>query len=190
VVISIRSFETYWPSALAFSLGRGGRLSRPEELDQMVEQTWSWRDVITDTACAFPGVEIVVDDHETYAGRPERRLAHMVDGAIDVPMEHARLWLHRSPDLAQLRAAFSKRGGNPAKLPSGEGRWYPFDALQNAKLRETYADDMFWLHAGADGLATLITEDQPDQAGENLPGGATTRGQTHDRKNGGLARTG
>jgi len=43
----------------------------------------------------------------------------------------------------------------PAELPSdGLGHWQPFTKDQTAALRETYADDLFWLTAGADGLAT------------------------------------
>lgn len=190
VVLSIRAFDTYWPSALAFSVGRGGRLPRLDELEMIAEASRGWRDVVADTAEAFKGAELVVDTHEHFAPRPERRLHHMIDGAIDAPLTHARLWLHRSPDLAQLRRAFARRGGNPEKLPSGEGRWHPFDALHIAKLRENYADDMFWLHAGAGGVATFVEEDQPDQTGKNLSGGATTRGHEDDGKDGRMARTG
>ncbi|UYV39010.1 hypothetical protein N4R57_08355 [Rhodobacteraceae bacterium D3-12] len=190
VVLSVRSLETYWPSALAFSLGRGGHLARADELDQIVEGPRGWRDVVSDTSAAFSGVDVTVDSYETYAPQPEKRLAYMTDGAVELPETHARLWLHRSPDLAQLRRAFAQRGGNPAKLPSGEGRWLPFDEVQSAKLKENYADDLFWLHAGAGGVATFVEEDQPDQAGANPSGGATTRGHKNDGKDGRMARAG
>lgn len=190
VVLSVRSFETYWPSALAFSVGRGGRLPDQGALARIVAQKRTWRDVIGDVARAFPEAKLHVDGHEDLAGRPERRLAHMLDGAVVPPTAQARLWLNRSPDLAQLRAAVARRGGDPEQLPAGEGRWLPFDALQCAKLRENYADDLFWLHAGADGLATFHKEDLPDQTGTNLSGGATTRGQQNDRQDGRLARSG
>lgn len=190
VVLTVRSYDTYWPSALAFSLGRGGHLPRADDLEAITDGARGWRDVVTDTAAAFAGVDVVVDSYETFAPRPENRLAHMTDGAVELPEKHARLWLHRAPDLAQLRRAFAQRGGNPDKLPSGEGRWIPFDAVQSAKLKENYADDVFWLHAGAGGVARFVEEDQPDQAGANPSGGATTRGQDNDGKDGRMARAG
>ena len=55
-----------------------------------------------------------------------------------------------------------------------------FDSAQTAALREAYADDLFWLRAGADGLATLIEENGPGQAGEHPPTGQTTRGHDND----------
>ncbi len=190
VVVSIRAFDTYWPSALAFSLARGARLPSTDALERIVAQPRSWRNVIEDTARAFPGVEVQVDDFKSFASHPAGRLSHMVDAKIAAPLSSEQLWLNRSPDLAGLRAVLRKRGVVAQELPSGEGRWQPFDALQIAILREKYADDLFWLHAGADGLATYIKNERPDQTGKNLSGGTMTRGQNHDRQDGRLARTG
>ncbi len=68
----------------------------------------------------------------------------------------------------------------PTGWGDGEGRWHPFDSAQTAALREAYADDLLWLRAGADGLATLIEENGPGQAGEHPPAGQTTRGHAND----------
>lgn len=190
IVVSIRSFDTYWPSALAFSVARGARLPGTRALERIVAEPRSWRNVITDTADVFPGVALQVDDFENFASNPAGRLSHMLDARVATPSSLRQLWLNRSPDLAGLRAILRKRGDMDDTLPMGEGRWQPFDAHQIASLREKYADDLFWLHAGADGLATYITEVQPDQTGKNLSGGAMTRGQNHDRQDGCLARTG
>lgn len=190
IAISIRSFETYWPSALAFSVGRSGRMPRARALERIVTQPRGWSDVVSDVATTFPGVDILVDSHESYANRPELRLSHLLDGAIDPPLKHSRLWLNPSPDLAQLRASLTKHGRSVDMLPAGEGRWDPFNPEQSAKLREKYADDLFWLYAGADGLARFIEEKKPDQTGKNLSGGATTRGQDYDREDRRMARTG
>jgi hypothetical protein len=69
------------------------------------------------------------------------------------------------------------RGGDAGVLPEGAGRWQPFDAYQKQALQEAYADDLFWLSAGADGLARLIEETGPNEAGTQPPDGRTTRGQ-------------
>ena len=61
---------------------------------------------------------------------------------------------------------------------------------QIAQLREAYADDMHWLTAGADGLATRITDPTRNQTGTNLHAGALTEGQDHDIGQGQLARSG
>ena len=190
VVLTIRATETYWPSAAAFSVGRGGRVPSVGALRAMSVQPRGWRDVIADVAGAFPGLRLDIDRHEHFAGRPERRLAHMLDGAVPPPQHHARLWLNRAPGLAELRAAQIRRGRDPARLPEGNGRWQPFTAAQRKKMHEQYEDDLFWLRAGADGLAGFIEEDRPDQAETNPPGGILTRGQDDDRQDGDLARAG
>lgn len=190
VVLSLRGLDQYWASAWAYAVGRGYRLPKPRELAALAAQRRSWQAVVEDAAQAFPAVALQVHLHERHAGLPERRLWHMVDGAVTPPLEQARAWLHRAPDLAELRLVLADRGEDPGLLPAGEGRWQVFDTAQAAALRETHADDLFWLQSGAGGLATLIEEDLPDQAGENLPGGATTRGPKDDRNDGRLARTG
>ncbi|MDQ2088324.1 hypothetical protein [Marimonas arenosa] len=190
VVLSLRALDDYWASAWAFAVGRGHRLPSPGELDRLVVSRRSWQQVIKDVAAAFPGADLQVHAHEIHASRPDQRLRQMVDGAITAPMKDARHWLHRAPDLPQLRARLAARGGDPETLPAGGGRWQLFNSDQATRLRQTHEDDLLWLAAGAGGLATLIEEDQPDQAGDNLPGGATTRGQEDDQQDRRLARTG
>ncbi|WP_137700182.1 hypothetical protein [Marimonas lutisalis] len=190
VVLSLRGLDAYWTSALAFGVGRGRPLPTPGDLDRLAQTRRSWRNLVEETAAAFPDAEIQLHSHEDLAGRPERRLWHMVGGGIEPPMNAARLWLNRAPDLPELRRLLAARGENAETLPSGTGRWAPFDAAQLAALRETHADDMFWLRAGADGTAKLIEEANPDQGGTNLPDGTKTRGQKDDGQDGRMARAG
>jgi hypothetical protein len=178
ICLSIRSLDSYWASALAFSVARGHRLPAPGTLDALAQSPRGWRDVITDTACAFPGVEILVLPHELYAGRPERRL-HLMTGQRDLPKTHARDWMNRAPCLTELRRILRDRGADPGRLPPGDGRWCPFDTIQTSLLRETYADDLFWLRAGADGLATLIEETGTVQTGAKPATTQMQRGQDH-----------
>ncbi|MAU53001.1 MAG: hypothetical protein CMN17_11665 [Roseovarius sp.] len=177
-VFSIREQDAWWSSVLAYGVARGHGLPRAGDLDRLVTGGRGWRDVIADIACALPGADLVILPHERFASRPEARLAAMI--GAETPRRAARAWLARSPDLAALRRAVALRGGDPSRLPGDEGRWQPFDPAQRAALRECYADDLFWLAAGADGLARLAEETGPDQAGTHPPSAQTTRGQDHD----------
>ncbi|MEH6740708.1 MAG: hypothetical protein V7695_19510, partial [Sulfitobacter sp.] len=61
-------------------------------------------------------------------------------------------------------------------------RWNPFNTEQAAYLREAYADDMMWLTAGADGLATLTEDPSRTRTGFSLSAGVLTKGQSHDQQ--------
>ena len=187
VVLSIRCLDSYWASTLAYGVARGHPVPGPMLLAGLSQQRRSWRDVITDLSCALPGVELIVLPHETYAGLPERRLAILTGGAVRGPVKHARIWLNRAPDLGMLRQSLALRGENPAKLGAGEGRYDPFDAAQKARLRELYQDDLFWLAAGADGLAKMMTEKARNETGKTLQGATLTRGQDDDQQQGRVA---
>lgn len=187
VVLSIRAFDRYWPSALAYGIARGHALPEPGMLEAISVQKRGWRDIITDLSCALPGVELLVLPHETYGGLPEQRLHIMTAGAVAAPLFQHRLWLNRGPDMAALRQCLVLRGQDPAALGPGEGRYDPFNATQKSRLRELYQDDLFWLAAGADGLATLMTEKTCDQTGTSPQHDPLTRGQDNDQQEGRVA---
>ena len=179
-VLSIRAQDAWWESVLAFAVARGHRLPSRGDLDRMVTGARQWRDVIADLACALPGADIVILPHEQFATRPDARLAHMTGTAEAPAGREAAEWRGRAPDLDALRRAVAARGGDPARLPEGAGRWHPFDAAQAAALKEAYEDDLFWLRAGAEGLARLAGETGPLSAGQQPQGGHPTRGQDND----------
>ncbi|HEY9039894.1 MAG TPA: hypothetical protein VIN05_13240 [Roseovarius sp.] len=180
-VLSIRAQDAWWRSAIAFGVARGARVPTAAELAHIAAGMRSWRDVITDLACALPQAQLLILPHECFAALPERRLAAMLDRE-SVPQTHAREWLNRAPDLPALRAALIAREGDASALPPGDGLWQPFSGAERAAMREAYADDLFWLRSGADGLATLIEEPGPDQAGQTPQVEAQTRGQGHDEE--------
>lgn len=175
-VLCIRAQDSYWSSVLAYGVARGHRIPRKADLDRLVTVNRQWRDVITDLACALPGVEIVVLPHEIYAGLPEEQLRVMT-GMDAPPTRAARDWLNRGPDVAALRRAVGARGGDVTQLPEGDGRWQPFDRDQRQALQEAYANDLSWLRAGAEGLARLTEETGLVTAERHPRAGQTTRGQ-------------
>lgn len=170
VFLTIRALDRYWASALAWALPRGGPLPNDAMLDRIVTQPRSWRDVVTDLSCAMPGAQILVMPFEQIAGRPHHQLEYMTHGRFKAPEQGAGTWQGRSAWLPKLRNVVRDRGEDDKNLGQGNGHWTPFDTAQEAALKETYADDLFWLRSGADGLALLIEERAPDMAGE-LPGG-------------------
>lgn len=197
VVMTIRAQDLWWASVAAYGVGRGHAVPEKGRLDAIAKTPRTWRDVITDLSCAMPRAEILILPFEQFAGSANKIMAHAT-GRV-APVAQAGCWLNRAPDAAMLRAKTDESGiprtALPDHLAQGEGRWNPFTPTQAAHLREAYADDMMWLAAGADGLATLTEDRARDQAGRNLHAGALTKGHSHDqhtdpRQQGRLAQTG
>jgi hypothetical protein len=199
VVMCIRAQDLWWSSIAAFGLARGHQLPDAVRLEALATSPRTWRDVITDLSCALPQAEIKILPFEQFAGQADKVLAQAT--GHPAPLAHAESWLNRSPDLEMLRRRMAENGMPTAELPAhlaeGEGRWNPFTPGQSAALREAYTDDMMWLTAGADGLATLTEDPSRTRAGQSLSAGALTKGQSHDqhththtRFQGRLAQTG
>lgn len=176
VVLNIRSQDHYWASALAYSAGRGISAPGPKLLDRLVQSRRDWRDVVQDAACAAGRARLWVFPFEAFCGQPERQLALMT--GMRPPMAEARAWRNKSPDLATLRDQFGT--ADAPGLNARTGRWMPFDRDQAAALREAYADDILWLTAGADGAATLMTNQTQPEAGQTGPGPDMTRGSDNE----------
>lgn len=188
LALSVRALDTYWASGLGYSLTRGCNPPRPGVLTRITDSPRSWRDVITDVACAVPGARLIVLPHERFAGRPDAMFSAITGTAA--PKDLMRQWRNATPLLPELRALLPKE--QAGALPGGEGRWYPFDAEQAAILRERYADDILWLTGGADGLATLAHDpDTPTKtAGPSPQDTYSTRGRPYDDEERRLAGTG
>ena len=176
IVLSIRSQHSFWNSIAAHAVAQGGAVPTADALSRVAGRQRGWRDVVTDMACAVGGAEIQVQPFEVFGSLPEHRLTAMT-GLEGPPTKHAREWLNRAPGRAELRAILTKRGEDPDLVPVGDGRWQMFDRDQTRTLREAYADDLFWLRAGADGLAQMIEVTGPAKAGEHPHVGDRKRGQ-------------
>lgn len=184
VIMTVRAQDLWWSSIAAFGVSHGHALPNAACLSALAQGPRTWRDVITDLACALPQAQIKVLPFEQFAGQADKMLAQATGGPA--PKGHAQSWLNRSPDVAMLRAKMNENGVPTGMLPAHlalcEGRWNPFTPEQASSLREAYADDMMWLAAGADGLVTL-TEDFPrKRTGASLSPGALAKGQFHDQQ--------
>jgi len=189
IMLSVRSLDHHWSSVASFAVARGQPMPRSDHWGRIATARRSWRDVIADLACAVPDAEIRVFPFECFAGRPSDMLAAGAD--CYAPAAAGQSWLNRSPSLPKLRHVLRERGDRFGDLPTGEGRWSPFDARQTAALRELYAEDMHWLYAGADGLATLIED--PARTQENkmgVPQMTGNRGRPNAIKERAMARPG
>jgi hypothetical protein len=135
--------------------------------------------VITDLACAVPETDIQVVTFERNAGQPKNLLRAALGRTPSTNTKGG--WHNRSAGLEDLHGIVAENGGDPGNLPNGAGRWQPFTPDQCAALRETYADDLHWLTAGADGLAKLTEDKGPSRADISLPLVQNTKGQDYDQ---------
>lgn len=162
--LSIRSYDTFWASCLAFGLTQNFRMPLMVDLDHYVTQPRRWRDVVCDVAVAFPDAEILVWPFERFAGQPEAQLSFLTGGVIPAQyMAGARDWNNPSPRGEKLQQILSQRGEADLgqSLTDQTCRWMPFDTAQRMALRAQYSVDLDWLRRGADGLAQLVEKPGP-----------------------------
>lgn len=182
VTLQIRALDAWWASTVAWLVPRGENLPSSAAVEAICTAPRSWRDVITDIACACPGTEIQVTAFETFCDRPDLLLG-VLTGRSGVPSARPGCFVeNRRPDTDGLRAVLAARGdAAPAlSVTPPSARWTPFNDIQAARLRDTYADDLFWLRAGADGLARLTENPEPARPRLNLAAAAMKRGSTDD----------
>lgn len=188
MVLSPRSLETYWSSVLGHGIALGHDVPDRADLRDIAMHARGWRDVISDIAQAVPGVPLRILPFERFMGQPDVFLAR--GAQLDAPFDTQRAWLNRAPTLPDLRRILKEKGGAPVELPFGMGRWNPFTNEENAALRERHADDIMWLTAGADGIATLTEDSLQDRAGSTPPFGGIEKGLSNELEERQLARPG
>lgn len=188
VVMTIRAQDLWWASVAAFAVARGHQVPTLELREQIATNTRTWRDAITDVACAVPDAELLISPFEQGNGNPLMLLKAAT--GLDSVADGASPWLNRSLTARALRERLAEQGGNPSLIPDEAQRWQPFSTEQAAQLRENYADDLHWLIAGADGLATLIQNPTRKRAGTSQPVGQMTRGHGYDGGQGHMAHSG
>jgi hypothetical protein len=189
VALSIRAQDLFWSSCLAYGVERGHPMMGPDSCASFAASKRSWRDVITDLACALPDTQIQVLPFERYQGQPDVLLEALTQEPA--PTNKLQEWLNRAPRVKELREILDERG-EIAGLQQLCGhadatRWLPFDAEQCAQMREAYADDLHWLISGADGLAKLTEQTKTDEWTHTRTGniprfGSPNKGQGYDKQ--------
>jgi len=181
VMLTMRSPDMWWSSAIGYTVSRGHTVPDDAAIGSIAASPRSWRDVITDLACALPDTKIQVSTFEEYAARPDALFARITDEPA--PPNTQTFWRNRTPDLTALRRLLAEYGKPQNPLPqTTSGRWQPFTDAQTHAMRESYADDLFWLAAGADGLATLTVDPTRKRAGASQPPGELKKGHDNDSR--------
>ncbi|MGB7316454.1 MAG: hypothetical protein WBC85_00640 [Planktotalea sp.] len=179
--ISMRDLGSYWPSALSFCIPRGVMVPTPERSNALAEQRRDWRDVITDVAIAAPDVPIFVSTYEQFGSRPHQLMSYLI--GRPAPALGNQVWRNRRPAASELlRQPLSMREQAILTAKIYNDRWEPFSPSQCAALQERYADDLFWLRSGSDGLATFLEDPTPLETRHPAQMGFVNKGQTYDTR--------
>ena len=188
VSLSIRSYDKYWASVLAYLVARGRPVPDAGLMDHLVTQPRRWRDVIHEVSSVFPAAELVVWPFERFVGQPDQQLAMINGGKAPATMRRRRDWHNASPTCAELRQVFLDRGNTAAadQLPDDGSRWQPFNESHIAAFQAQYDEDIGWLRGGADGLATYVENSDSGPAGIHLRPAEAERGHSNDQQERGV----
>jgi hypothetical protein len=179
--LSLRCPSTYWTSAFSFCIPRGVRVPNAARIAALCAQTRTWRDVITDIAAAAPNVAIYVSTYEQHAAAPQSLLSYLM--VQPAPVSNTQIWRNKRPSAQELlRIPMGKEEFQNLSANIYGDQWQPFSQAQRAMLQEHYADDLFWLRSGADGLAHLLEDPKSEKTG--IPAGLdfVNKGQRYDAR--------
>jgi hypothetical protein len=143
--LSIRPYEDYWSSSMAYAIKSGHPVLSPDDLDRLVTQPRGWRQVVVDVAAAFPKAQIKVWEFSRLIGRPQAqyRLLAGRRGRLRQTDGHH----NASLGLEGLREILKLRGDLPAlrAIGEGQGRYQPFGDHHIDAFQAQYAEDLAWL---------------------------------------------
>lgn len=182
IVMGIRSYDTYWASALMFGiLQRQHRLPPPDMIARLAAQPRRWREVVADVARVFPQADIRVWHYEDIGDDPLAQIAVLTAGVTlrgdGARTEHCNASPRRDTLRRMLR--LSGQTGGTDSLPPGDGAWMPFVAETVARMQDQYCADLDWLEKGADGLARGVRM-ASYSADEALQAGSPRQGDRDD----------
>ncbi|MEM9582570.1 MAG: hypothetical protein AAGA08_05580 [Pseudomonadota bacterium] len=179
VGLAIRSYDSYWASALAFRIKAGDDLPHEDLLDKLTTQPRRWRHVVQDIADVFPLAELVVWPFEAWSNQPQMQLSALTGRRGMARMKGGGATNNASLTACEVGEIARERGQTEVAevLESKIGRYQPFGPDQIHKLRQDYATDIDWLINGSDGLATYY-----DPTGETSGGPLDARGSDYDEE--------
>lgn len=184
IALSVRSYDKYWASVMAFLVERGHEMPCDDLLDRLVTQPRRWRDVIGEIASVFPRAQLMVWPFEGLIGQVDAQLATLNGGRVPATMRGRDDWHNASAGLGKLRQVLKDRGQHrrASQIPAGDSRWQPFADNHIAAFRDQYADDINWLRSGADGIATYVENADSGAADIDLRPHNQERGHFHDQE--------
>ncbi|SFE01035.1 hypothetical protein [Roseivivax sediminis] len=189
-VLQIREPASYWTSLFACLVARGVAPPDGVTLARILAARRGWREVIADLACALPDTQIVVTPYERFADAPHALMAALTGDPALPPSPPGAFGANRAPRPPELCRLLAEQGRDPAALRLRGEAWQPFPDELAAALRESYQDDLYWLRAGADGLARYVEDPDPVQAAQAARPDRPRRGQDDECDQGRLEGSG
>jgi hypothetical protein len=175
--LAIRRPDDWWASVIAHQAAQGRAVSLAQ-IAALSAGRRGWRDVIAELAAACPGVAVVVWRFDALIGDPAAQLGLLAGRPVRLPPRARARHENRSLSATGMRARLLALGaqGAAALVPPGDTRWMPFNAAQRQVMQASWAADLAWLRAGADGCARFVESAHgPAQPGERRDDGEQGR---------------
>lgn len=186
VCVAVRSYEMAWASQLAFRIAAGAAAPTAREIDALAHQTRGWQDVICDIKAALPEADVLVWAFEDWAARPGALAEAILRQPLGLPCQRTSEMSNASEGAQRLSDRLCARGdeAGAAHVASHNqrGRYMPFSIEQQSRMQQKYCDDLAWLSAGADGVATYLDPIEGTFGGHDM-----TEGSLHERQKASVA---
>ncbi len=160
--LTIRPYEDYWSSTMAYAIKAGHQVFDEEGLDRLVTQPRSWRNVVSDVATAFPKARVTVWEFDRLIGKPQSQYRLMAGrrGRLRPMNERHNV----SPGRDMLREVLNLRGDERAvqTIATGDGRYMPFGEHHLGAFQAQYQADLVWLRGQPTADFTFVEETEPE----------------------------
>ena len=143
ISLTIRSYDEYWRSAIAFLLAQGGTLPTPRKLQSLADQPLRWLDVLKNVRTAFPDAEILVMPFENWINACEPHIDAIFGAPLGLPPQQYTK-RNASKSQRQLRLALHeyKKVAEAEGLVDADIPYHPFTPVQIEQMRAIYAIDL------------------------------------------------
>jgi hypothetical protein len=190
VFVSVRSYDQWWTSVIAFCASKGFALPDRAHIDMIAKLTRTWNDVVDDIVAAAPQAEIIVREFEWKRDTPKQQLNKLTEWPEWSETNLERRVHNRRASVADIAEALLDKGDFDGLSRLPETDWYqPFTSDQVALLREKYLDDIARLKARKDivfwGDAPTLQDLEGPVASSSAPAEIPKRVFLHIGKTGG-----
>ncbi len=157
ISLTIRSYDAYWRSLIAFWLFEGGALPTPRKLQSLADQPLRWLDVVRDVSIAFPNAEIRVMPFENWIPDHQAHIDAIFGAPLGLPQQKT-LHMNASKDKAFLHQKLRARGEIDAaeRLGAAAAPYQPFSPAHIAQMQAAYAADLAQLQQGGMARVKLV----------------------------------